>query len=278
MTRIAFLVNPISGRQENVLTIEEVKSIFSEQDFEIQLQYSSSKENLEYLTQSCIQNKVEIIVACGGDGTINTIANHLIDSSVSLAVLPRGSGNGLATHLNIKHSLPRLHENISKSKYKLIDCGSVNGIYFFSNFALGYPADVIERYDKDNSRGFITYFKHSVLSFLSFRRKKIGLLERFTKTYSVLISNTKYMGYDLSLTPGAKLDSGKLELVHANSRLGLIRIMISTLLLGNNHAQTIDSTVIEVPYGFPAQIDGEPLQLRPPYVISSHVSKLKVIA
>ena len=132
--------------------------------------------------------------ACGGDGTINTIAKLIVGSKVLLGILPRGSGNGLAAHLKIADSLEQLQNNLVSGKTKAIDCGSVNGHYFFSNFAIGYPADVINRYHKDEKRGLLTYLTHSLKSLLLFKKRRIIVNNDDGKRHSLLISNTRYLG------------------------------------------------------------------------------------
>ena len=105
MINVVFLVNPISGKSGNRLEYKELTSYLNEHSFHLDILYSSSKKNLEKLTLLCIKKNIDIIIAVGGDGTVNTIAKYLVNSKIKLGILPRGSGNGLAGHLGIVDSV-----------------------------------------------------------------------------------------------------------------------------------------------------------------------------
>ncbi|WP_405378505.1 diacylglycerol/lipid kinase family protein [Nonlabens sp. Asnod3-A02] len=277
MIKVAFLVNPISGKKGNKLEFKQINSFFDTSKYAIEIKYSSSKKHLEELTQECISHHYHIIVASGGDGTVNTVAKFLINSDIKLAILPRGSGNGLASHLGISKSLEKVCKSIISCKTIAIDCGIVNGRYFFSNFALGYPADVINRYDSDPKRGLVTYTSHSINSFFSRNENSIVLENSNTPLYCVLISNTKFMGYGLSLTPQAQVDNGSLDLVCAKSRGNLAAKLSSSILFKKNYAQRFENINIKTNENCPAQLDGEPIKLTSPYEVSVIKSCLKVI-
>ncbi|MEN8817587.1 MAG: diacylglycerol kinase family protein [Nonlabens sp.] len=277
MIKLAFLVNPISGKSGNRLEYKELTSHLSEKSYQIDILYSSSKRNLEKLTLSCVKNKVDIIIAVGGDGTVNTIAKHLVKTNIKLGILPRGSGNGLAGHLGILNSVPEMCRSLKTLNTIRIDCGIVNDQFFFSNFALGYPAEVIHRYDKDFKRGFITYFKHGIKAYFANRKNKIKIEGHSNPKYSVLVSNTKYLGYKVSLTPGAKINNGYLSLIYAKSRKDLTLKIGQILLFKKNYAQSVKEINLHCSVECPAQLDGEPVHLQPPYSIKVKQNCLDIL-
>ncbi|MFT6798944.1 MAG: diacylglycerol kinase (ATP) [Nonlabens sp.] len=277
MIKIAFLVNPISGKNRNKLEFKQINAFFDQDQYDIEIRYSSSKSDLERLTKECIDKSCNIIVASGGDGTVNTIAKFLVNSNIKLAILPRGSGNGLASHLGLSKSIKQLCTSIKRAETVQIDCGEVNGAYFFSNFALGYPADVIHRYDKDTKRGLSTYVQHSLKSFFS-KKKDVIMLESSDKPkFCVLVSNTKYLGYNLSPTPKAEINNGLLDIVFANSRGDLALKMGASILFKSNFANSVSEVVLKSNDSCPAQLDGEPIQLKSPFHITVKKNGLKII-
>ena len=277
MIKITFLVNPISGKNGNKLEFKQINTFFDQDQYEIEIRYSSSKSDLEKLTKECIDNGCDIIVASGGDGTVNTIAKFLIHSSIRLAILPRGSGNGLASHLGLSKSIKQLCFSIKRAESIHIDCGEVNGTYFFSNFALGFPADVIHRYNKDTKRGFSTYVMHSLKSFFS-KKKDLIMLESSDKPkFCVLVSNTKYLGYNVSLTPKAEINNGLLDMVFAHSRVGLVLKMGASVFFKSNFANSVSEVVLRSNDSCPAQLDGEPVVLKSPFHITVKKKGLKII-
>ncbi|AUC78659.1 hypothetical protein CW736_04285 [Nonlabens sp. MB-3u-79] len=277
MIKIAFLVNPISGKNGNKLEFKQINTFFDFDKYAIEIRYSSSKSDLERLTKECIHKGCDIIVASGGDGTVNTIAKFLVNSNIKLAILPRGSGNGLASHLGLSKSIKKLCSSIKHAETVHIDCGEVNGTYFFSNFALGYPADVIHRYDKDTKRGLSTYVHHSLKSFFS-KNKDVIMLEKSDKPkFCVLISNTKYLGYNVSLTPKAEINNGLLDIVFANSRIDLALKMAGSILFKKNFAHSVSEVVLSSNDSCSAQLDGEPIHLKSPFHITVKKNCLKII-
>ncbi|WP_438961167.1 diacylglycerol/lipid kinase family protein [Nonlabens sp.] len=277
MKKVAFLINPISGKNGNQLDISTVYQFLSREEYEVSSYVSKSKSDLQQLVKACIDKGYHYIIASGGDGTINTIASYLVNTSLILGIIPRGSGNGLAKHLGITDSLEELCSSLKAKKIKLIDVGEINGLYFFSNFALGFPAEVIKKYDQDPKRGFQTYLKHSIKTFINYKSNQYYLDNSEHPNTSVLISNTKYLGYNLSLTPEAQIDNGKLELITTNSKFDLIKKMLLAFLLKKSYSKSIKKAIINYNGKVTGQIDGEPCPLNEPIKISIHKRCLKVL-
>ena len=93
--KIRFIVNPIAGlgTQKNIIEIVEKYFKFKSYDFK----YTKKKGHASELCKLAIKDKINIIVAVGGDGTVNECVKEIVNTNVALAVLPCGSGNGLPT-------------------------------------------------------------------------------------------------------------------------------------------------------------------------------------
>ena len=105
MKQIHFIINPIAGSGNHNISKKVLQPFFDKNEYEITVKFSVYKNHTTKLTQESIEQKAQIIVACGGDGTINEIANCLVGSNVKLGIVPMGSGNGLASTLKIPKSI-----------------------------------------------------------------------------------------------------------------------------------------------------------------------------
>jgi YegS/Rv2252/BmrU family lipid kinase len=170
------------------------------------------------LTEASILEKADVIVACGGDGTIDEVATCLIGKNIALGIVPMGSGNGLASNLKIPKNRSRALEIIRDKHQEHIDVGRINGRYFFSNTGVGFDASLIKHYESSEKRTLLGYIRACALTFRDIKRNNplsIGINEEkpMINPFIVLISNSNEMGYKLSLTPKASLQDGLLDVL-----------------------------------------------------------------
>lgn len=270
MIYIHFIVNPISGNGKHNITSTFLKNTFSSSEFKIEIDYTKHKKHAIELTKAAVANTPDYIVACGGDGTINEVASCLIGTSIKLGIIPVGSGNGLASNLNIPRNFEKAVEIIRKGAVSTIDVGKINDHYFFSNTGIGIDALIIKKYEQSGNRTLIAYVKASLASslefktrntLLSFNDKKIN-----AKPFLLFISNSNEMGYNMSLTPKASLNDGWLDLIIVPKLSFIKKMALGYHVLRNSvekfkkaeHAlvQNLDIEVPDVTQ-LDAQIDGE---------------------
>ena len=163
MIYIHFIINPISGKGNHNIGKTELEKHFPKEKFKIEVDYSNYKKHAILLTKKAIANKPDCVVACGGDGTINEVASCLINTKIKLGIIPVGSGNGLASNLNIPKEIEKATEIIRNGNSQTIDVGQVNEHYFFSNMGIGIDAHIIKKYETYKKRTLIAYLKASIL-------------------------------------------------------------------------------------------------------------------
>ena len=235
ITTIHFIVNPISGNGKNTLDPDLVLSIFSPDRYKVEIKKTVKRSHAIELSLESINKGVDVIVACGGDGTINEVASCLIGTNVTLGVLKLGSGNGLATTLNIPKKLEEALRVIKKGITTKIDAGEINNHYFFSNTGIGFDANVIYNYSNTKKRQLISYLIATLSTFFSkpptlsleiaINSQRVSL-----KPFMVFVSNSNEMGYDISLTPKASIQDGMLDVIMVDS-LNKIEIIYFAILL-----------------------------------------------
>ncbi|MDR3272949.1 MAG: diacylglycerol kinase family lipid kinase [Flavobacteriaceae bacterium] len=213
---IHFIINPISGKGKGSEAKKIIEEKFPAENRQIKL---TRKKNDAYsLAWASAEQGADLIVSCGGDGTLNEIASALAGKNVPLAIVPIGSGNGLARHLKIPLDIESALQLIVNQNFviKNIDCGKVNSDYFFSNMGIGFDAEVINEYAHQKQRKLVGYLKSGLLSVFKFRPVDILLNsdnESFTGKVMLLnIANSNEMGYGISLTPEASLEDGLLNI------------------------------------------------------------------
>tara|TARA_B100001173_G_scaffold305906_1_gene311975 strand:+ start:1644 stop:2519 length:876 start_codon:yes stop_codon:yes gene_type:complete len=168
------------------------------------------------LTQKAIYENADLVVACGGDGTINEVARGLVETEIPLGIIPLGSGNGIARHFKIPFGISKAIQILKKNKTTKMDVGVINENYFFGNMGCALESHFIKSYQKKQWHGILAYFIAFFDAILSFRHQRIQI-EYLNKTrqispFILLVSNTNQQGYDFSLTPQALIDDGQLDL------------------------------------------------------------------
>ncbi|WP_273277432.1 diacylglycerol/lipid kinase family protein [Maribacter polysiphoniae] len=294
MKIVHFIVNPIAGKGKSQITKQYLSAYFEKNYFSIVVKHSSYKGHATLLVQQSINEKAEIIVACGGDGTINEVASCLVNSKILLGIIPIGSGNGLARNLKIPKNINKAIQRIKGQKAISIDVGRINGEYFFSNIGFGFAANTISNFESSSNRRLITYLRATLQSIRSFKNDakytiEINGKEAVLHPFLVFVSNTNIMGYNFSITRKAILNDGFLDVVIID-RLNKFKILYLTFLFllrsehkikeysyhrVENATMKIENQDIEIIF----ELDGE-LRRTNPVVLHLEVLKesLKVIA
>ena len=196
---------------------EEIRIKFDRNKYQVKISESSFKGETKTFAIEAILDKTDLIVACGGDGTINEILNEIKDRGFKIAIIPIGSGNGIARHFNIPLDISRSLDLILKQNYTNVDIGEVNKSLFLGNVAFGLGADFIKNYQKIKYQGLFGYFLAFVKTLFFIKEKNFIIDvdgERITTSPLILIvSNTNQQGYNFTVTPKAKTDDGLLDMV-----------------------------------------------------------------
>ena len=152
---------------------ELVRIKFDENKYQVKISQSSFKGETKTLAREAVLNKTDLIVACGGDGTINEIINEIKKREFKIAIVPIGSGNGIARHFNIPLDISRSIDLILKQNYTNVDIGELNESLFLGNVAFGLGADFIKNYHKIKYQGLVGYF----LAFIKTIYRNVFFLE-----------------------------------------------------------------------------------------------------
>lgn len=242
--------------------------------------------------ERAVAEGAQMVVAGGGDGTINAVASVLAGTETWLGVLPLGTLNHFAKDLKIPLDLDEAVANVVHNKASKVDVGEVNGRIFLNNSSLGIYPDIVrdrEQQQRHLGRGKWPAFGRALFAalrrfpFLSVRLKINGA-EHLRRTPFVFIGNNEYL-QGLTLGARERLDSGKLCLYVAQkpTRLGLLRYALHALFGKLQAARDFDvlsATALEIEtrhHHLRVATDGEVTLMKPPLCYRSRASALNVI-
>ncbi len=285
--RILFIINPISGVQSKAKLPDLIPAYFPEDEFIVLIEFTRYAGHATLLAQKAAYLGYDAVVACGGDGTINEIGSVLVGTNTAMAIIPLGSGNGLARHLNIPMKPARALEVISKMNSTMIDTGVINGKPFIGIAGLGFDAYIGKKFANYGKRGFFTYLKLVLKEYRAFKERTIIVKRKGRKetlqAIMVTIANSSQFGNNAVIAPDASTADGKLKLCIVR-KFPLYKapwiawLMVRKQIHRSEYLEiiSIKKATITQPKKL-AHIDGEPLKLGKKIKIKVLPASLKVI-
>jgi YegS/Rv2252/BmrU family lipid kinase len=218
--KLCFILNPRSGHNARRPWLAgHIREFITARGLNAELVTTTGPRHATELAQIAIAGGAERVVAVGGDGTMNEIAQALLHTPAALALVPCGSGNGLALHLGIPTRLPDALALATDASARVaaIDTGSANGRAFFNAMGSGFDADISRRFNHLTRRGLPAYARVGLSAFRS-RRSEWVVIHGGGQTKSLLtlfvsVANSDQYGNNARIAPGARVDDGQLDLV-----------------------------------------------------------------
>lgn len=213
--KIVFIINPISGAQNKEVILKWVSEKLDKEKYVQELLYTERAGHAVEIAAQKVKEEVHAVVAIGGDGTINEIARSLVHSQTALGIIPCGSGNGLARHLQIPMEPKKAIEVINEGVMEVIDYGKINEVPFFCTCGVGFDAFVSLQFSKAGKRGPLTYLEKTLLESLKYRPETYELeMDGSTlryKAFLIACGNASQYGNNAYITPQAALNDGLLD-------------------------------------------------------------------
>lgn len=286
---ILFIINPISGVRRGKNLVSNIKKHINKEKFNYQLKFTQYPGHAISLSKEAVEKNMDIIVAVGGDGTINEVASQMIGSSSVLGIVPLGSGNGLARHLGIPRLIPSAMKLINNLKVTTIDTASINDNPFISIAGVGFDAKIAKLFAKTKRRGFFTYVHIITNNYIYYKPKRYRIIlddGRIIKTKALFISfaNSNQFGYNTTIAPNALLKDGQLDLcIVQKPNLFELPIIANLLLLKaidkSQYVETIRTGhfVVYQTQNRMVNIDGEAKKFKKKLEVTVNPLSLKVI-
>ena len=292
MKNIAFIINPISGAKETQNAKRKLpKLIMQTLDMEQWLPNIVFTEYAGHATELAHQYArmgFDAVVAVGGDGTVNEVARGLKDTKTALGILPMGSGNGFARHLNIPIRPQKALEMINHSEPINVDYGLANGRLFVSTCGTGFDAVVADNFAGSNKRGFMTYLQNTLKVAFSYQPQTYHIvgdgLDVTHKAFLITFANANQWGYEAMIAPKASVQDGKMDIMlmssHAILGSASLALRLFTGSIDNSYfMDTIRAKEItlEREEVAPFHIDADPVEMDKDIHIKIVADGLKVL-
>jgi YegS/Rv2252/BmrU family lipid kinase len=215
--KILFIINPISGGHNKAEIIKDIPKLLDSNKFEISFACTDYAGHAAEIAKKAVDNNFDIVAAVGGDGTINEVASQVAGTTTALAIVPCGSGNGMARDLKISLHYKKAIQQINMLKIKKIDVGICNNLFFFSLAGVGFDAQVAYDFNLRKKRKFLGYVWAVLIDYFKTKNQYYKIeLENETITghfFFITIANCSQWGYNVKVAPKAKFDDDMLHVV-----------------------------------------------------------------
>ncbi len=287
--KVLFIINPISGGTTKKVIIDAIESNIDADKFDWELSFTTHRGHAGELASVAAKQHYSIVVATGGDGTVNEIASALINTETALAIIPCGSGNGLARHLHIPLQYTKAVELINRSDVKAIDYGTINDKPFFCTCGMGFDAYISAKFDKSLKRGPLAYVENAVREIINFKPEKYTLIDNDGKeveytAFCITAANASQYGNNAYIAPKASMEDGLIDVTIVEpfnfAEAPILAIQFLNGMLPNKGNikmfQTPKLTIRRENSGF-LHRDGEPFEGGKEITIEAHPHKLNVV-
>jgi YegS/Rv2252/BmrU family lipid kinase len=288
--KIVFIVNPKAGITPKSKVVIELLAgnIIPSSRFIPEVIFTERPGHATEIAATAIGKGADIVVASGGDGTVNEVACALVDTNIPMGILPAGSGNGLARSLGISMSYALALRTIIRGNTKLMDVATVNDKLYTSIAGIGFDAFVAQKFADSSIRGMISYMQIILNEFSGYKPVTYNLTidgESYEKqALMIVFANSNQFGFNTKIAPDAKVDDGYLDIcvVKKMPVTQLLNVGYHTMrgTLGNTgfaeyfRGKEISISNIHNPL---MNIDGEPKIMNSPVSISIKPLCLRVI-
>lgn len=287
-TKTVVIVNPISGvgKQKKIETL--LRENLNQDLFDYTVRYTEHIHHGTDIAREAVDQGCDCVVAVGGDGSVNDVAQGLKDTGVTMGIIPCGSGNGLARGLKIPLTPASAIKLLNQRNEHLIDSIVINDKYISVNAAgVGFDAYIARLMKAAKTRGFAAYTNLILREYASYKNNTYCLtidgrtIER--SAWFIAVANGRQFGYNLSVAPKANLSDGLID-ISIIDKIPLDHILITVpmafmnLLDHSQHVETFraNDILIEGNVHKWVNIDGEGENLGNTLHFVNHPNSVKI--
>ncbi len=285
---VYFIINPHAGKKSQKNILKLIEKHLDQKKFFFKTAITKRSKEAIALAKAAAKNPLfEIIVAVGGDGTVNEVTKGLIGSKSSLAIIPTGSGNGLARHFHIPLDPKKALEIINQEHQTWIDTIKINRESYLGVAGIGFDAKVSSQFAHLKKRGLAGYIKVILNEITTYKPQKYHLLidgkPKDVKAFLICFANSAQYGHNLLIAPQAKIDDGYLDLIilkvfpkHASPQI--LHALFTGQIDHSKYVSWIRCQEVILKKPIPCiHIDGEPMQFSDDVYIHILPASLKIL-
>lgn len=283
--RIFLIINKYAGHGKGDKAVKMVVPFLKDNGCRVEYEFTESPGHATELARKASAEGFELVVAVGGDGTVNETALGLMGTETVMGIIPMGSGNGLARELGLSMNMMKSARSLIQGANLLMDVCRLNEQRFLCTSGIGFDAQVAYKMSKASSRGFLKYVQLTVLESISFKPLAVKMtidgatLEK--NVFLITFANASQFGNNAFIAPGASMTDGLIDVVvvrkFAKIWMPVFAVALFSKLVPRlpfvecYKASKIELQLAETPY---YHFDGEPGNLSIP--ASIEMDRLKI--
>lgn len=268
-SNILFIINPISGGKDKLKIPGLIDTHLDKARFNANYSFTEYVGHAAEIAEEAANKNFDVIVAVGGDGTINEIGTKVMQQDKILGIIPFGSGNGLARYLGIPMQAVKAIKVINAMHVTRIDTATFNEKNYFNMAGMGFDAHISSIFAGNKKRGLSGYVKLGLQEMLNYKpetyRIEVDGQVYSRKAFVVSIANSSQYGNNAHISPEASVTDGLLDVCVIKSfPLYKMPALALDMFRGNTHRSNLveifqgKKIKISRPQDAAIHIDGEP--------------------
>jgi YegS/Rv2252/BmrU family lipid kinase len=241
---VVFIINPKSGVQRQKEIKEAIDAHLDKEKYTHEILNTEYAKHGITLAKEAAAKGAYAVVAVGGDGSVNDIVHGLLGTNTVLAIIPKGSGNGMARTMGIPLDTAEAIKVISKGKVGEMDVAFANGQAFISNAGVAFDALISKKFARSERRGFMTYSWLVTKYMWLYKERDFKITvdgkEHKSKAFMVNVANGQQFGYNFKIAPMASYNDGILDVI-------IIR-KFPKILGGTLVARAMNGSIVKSPF------------------------------
>ena len=286
--KIVFIMNPISGTSDKKDIPYLIEELLDKEQFDYSIRETEFAGHAYEIAKESKEQGIDIVVAVGGDGTVNEVGRALVHSNTALGIIPTGSGNGLARHLLIPMKIKGAIQVLNDCEITDLDYGIINEHPFFCTCGVGFDAFISEKFAEAGKRGPITYLENILKEGLKYKPETYeieaenGTIKK--KAFLISCANASQYGNNAYIAPQASMSDGMIDVIIMEPFDALEASQISIEMFNktldkNNKIKTFRSKEIKIYRKAPGVIhyDGDPVETGKEIVVTLKEKGIKIL-
>ena len=288
MRNILFIINPKSGTDRKIYIRQSIGRHIDTKKYDYKIRYTEYAGHAEVIAREAATAGIDIVVAVGGDGTVNEVARALIHTNTALGIIPCGSGNGLARHLQLPIDPEGAIKMINAGIIKSLDYGTMNGLPFFCTCGMGFDAFVSMKFAHSGKRGLISYIENTLRETLTYKPDTYTL--RFDDTevqqraFVIACANASQYGNNAFIAPAASMSDGLMDITVLDpfppiEAPQLALQLFNGTLTTNSRVKTFKAKKVRITRNGndPVHVDGDPLTTAQEIEVEIHPQGINMV-
>ena len=214
---ITFILNPISGTHSKEEIPHLIEQTLDRELYDYSIRFTEYAGHAAEIARQLAEEKTDVVVAVGGDGTVNEVARSLTHTQTALAIIPCGSGNGLARHLCLPLDVKKAIGVINCYNVETFDFGVINNLPFFCTCGMGFDAFISLKFAEAGKRGPITYVENVLKEGLKYKPETYEVEDatgaKRYKAFLIACANASQYGNNAYIAPGATMKDGEMDVI-----------------------------------------------------------------